>query len=72
MTTNTKQWAVSRIDWFDNDLITKIVTAENEKAAFNIAFPDYNFFEETDSLEEAKKNAFDQDNMINVVEIPIV
>lgn len=73
MPANTKRWAVSRIDWFDNELTTKIVAAENEKAAFKIAFPDFNFFDTTDSLKQAKRNAFDQDNMmINVVEIPEV
>jgi hypothetical protein len=70
-----KRFAVSYINWDDNELVTEIHEAPDWATACmklpKIAqmFPD----EEGGiplTVEEAKQAAFDQDAMINVIEIP--
>lgn len=73
-----KRWACSYIDWFDNELTTKIVSATNWLEAFMIAYPDRcanitnNDGGPPETLEKAKENAFNCDSMIHVEEIPEV
>lgn len=78
MSNPTKRWACSYIDWFDNELTTKIVCADNWLEAFKVAYPNRyanitNSDESApDTLEQAKENAFNSDSMIHVEEIPEV
>lgn len=76
MNNPTKRWACSYIDWFDNELTTKIVRADSWFEAFCMAYPDrraniLNVDEAVpETLEQAKENAFNCDSMIHVEEIP--
>ena len=67
----TKKYAVSFIDFYNNDLSTKIVFADSWLEAFKEAHPDYNEWVTSIgpvSQEEAKQAAFDADFTFNVVE----
>lgn len=65
-----KRWAVSHINFFDHDLTTIIVHAENWFAAMN-KHEGIKSFELPDTdLDAAKAEAFNCDMMVNVVEIP--
>lgn len=61
-----KRWAVSYIDWFDHELTTLIVSADDYRAAKIVA---YEWIEVPD-LERFKMQAFDVDCMVECVEIP--
>lgn len=71
-----KRWACSYIDWYDNELTTKIVMAANWLDAFKLAYPTrYANITSSDesapeTLDQAKTNAFNCDSMVNVVEVP--
>lgn len=70
-----KRFACSYIDWFDNELETRIVSADTWVAAFKKAFGNrYQNITNADesepkTIEEAKQNAFNCDSMIEVIEI---
>jgi len=73
-----KQWAVSHIDWTDNNLVTVFVWADDWKIAL-MQHPAYRkpgdewgewFVDMPETLEGAKDYAFDSDSMIEVVEVP--
>ena len=71
-----KKYAVSHIDWFDYELSTLIVEANDWFEALNehpkmstFAEPGEGAYWQNDSIEANKKRAFDCDCMINVVEI---
>lgn len=71
----TKRWACSMINFYDNELTTRIVRAEGWRNAFLLAYPDYDSLVKDDvgwpvTLEQAKENAFNCDSMIHVEEIP--
>ena len=64
------KFAVSYINFFDNNLITKIVSVEGTwRDALLTAFPDMKEFQIPNNLKDAKTQAFDGDCMIEVMEI---
>lgn len=65
-----KRWAVSYIDWFEHDLITLIVEAENVAHALQL-HPKFATFDidYSEGLEGIKEQAFDCDCMVECVEI---
>ena len=75
-----KQWAVSHIDWSDNNLVTVFVWADDWKTALrqHPAYLDPEYQAETnewfadmpETLKDAKDYAFNSDSMIEVVEVP--
>ena len=66
-----KKWAVGFISFSDNELWIEIIEAESWQEALKkhkqISIDGFEF--DMTSLEAAKADAFDQDAMINVVEI---
>jgi len=79
------RYAVSHINWFDNELTTEIVEAPDmfeaikkspkafERVGHVFEENDSPFFTEPDPikrLEILKQEAFNTDGMINIVEIP--
>jgi len=65
-----KKYAVSYMDFFDNDLTTRIVEVDGDwKDALKEAFPRTSNDIHGDEIEEVKDNAFDQDWLFEVVEI---
>lgn len=75
-----KKFAVSHINWGNYELTTEIVEAEDWKAAamqhkniaemFPVSEDEGKNWPIPETQEEAKQAAFDQDAMINIVEIP--
>jgi len=66
-----KRWAVSYIDWFDHDLTTMIVYADDWSSALK-QHPKVGEFEiDWNSLESTKKQFWDCDAMVECVEIVI-
>ena len=69
-------WAVSHIDWFDNDLITEFHEGATWKEALakhsKMQGPNMQEYvaEMPDDVAVAKKYAFDCDSMIEVVPVP--
>jgi hypothetical protein len=67
-----KRYAVSYIDWFNNDLQTVIIKAETALDAMKQDFVDRGFElpeEEISSEEAFKSMCFDCDCMMNAIEI---
>ena len=70
-----KLYACSYIDWFDYELTTEFVFAESAEAALRgwsktkEMFPADRLLDDA-PLEILKKAAFDQDAMVNAVEVP--
>ena len=70
-----KRWAVGYINFYDNDLVIEIVEAADWRAALCAHSKLADMAEivlNCADLEAAKVEAFDQDSMIDVVEIPEV
>lgn len=73
-----KRFVISWINWYDHDLQSKIVEADNEKEALiKCLLEDFYTDADTETLEEIVKNsiedlktmAFNADGMINAIEI---
>ena len=68
-----KRFCVSFIDFFDNDLTSKMVEGENELDAALSYLEKYQgpklCSEDFQDLENLKENCFDNDCMINAIEI---
>lgn len=73
---NKKRWAVSYVNFYDNELVTEIVVAQNWKIALvlhsKLATEDWETFVNSipETLEEVKEYFFNADCAIDVVEIP--
>lgn len=67
-----KNFVVSYIDWHENELYMRTISAESELAAIKMAFADkYGEcnFDEQNTVEEVKCEAFNMDSMLGVIEI---
>ena len=67
-----KRYAVSHINWFDYELTTEIVEAEDWRGAILKGIPgDAGWLlDEAQSLDDVKRSAFNADCMVHVEEIP--
>ena len=66
-----KNFAVAYMNFFDSDLKLKTAWAAGWKEALKGAFPDeHENVRNIDSIEEAKEEAFNQDWLFDVIEIP--
>ena len=65
-----KRFAVSWINWTDNDLKTEFVKAESELAALQAKLAKDGLDEVPDTIEGCKQLAFDCDGMIHAAEVP--
>jgi hypothetical protein len=63
-----KKFAVAYINFMDNELVITFVQADTWIDALDIVV-DYPYFDEVETLEEAKAVAFDSEFMIDVKEI---
>ncbi len=66
-----KRWAVSYIDFFDHNLTTVIVYAEDWQTALGLHPKTIGYEYNEKSLEEAKTDFWNTDAMIECVEIVI-
>lgn len=66
------RYAVSYINWYDHELSTKIVEAENEIEAYKAEFKSHkiDLLTEPKTVQDFKYEAFDADCMIHVEPIP--
>jgi len=66
-----KNFAVASVSFLDNDLTLKVTKATDWRDAFRKTFPGESEYLPSElSLEEAKEEAFNQDWLFNVIEIP--
>lgn len=67
------KWAIAHISFYDNELRIEIVESDSWHGALSqhsqLRDGDTDYIDYT-SLETAKKSAFDQDAMVDVIKIP--